>query len=145
LALPPIAAYVHGCFRVSMTNLNILIAEDEALIALHLESMLCDFGCRVIGPVAEVHEILPEARRTRLDGALLDVNLRGQQVFGVLPELMALGVPVVLTSGYNDDTLFPAPFRTLPRLSKPFDEQALRRMCVDTMLKRPSYSAAVTT
>ncbi len=134
LSPPARSALVHAPAPLPLANLNVLIAEDEGLIALNLESMLADLGCEVVGPVADVDDILVAARRMRLHGALLDVNLRGRQVFGVLPELMALRVPIVLTSGYDDATLFPLAFRSLPRLAKPFDERALRRACLDTML-----------
>jgi CheY-like chemotaxis protein len=112
-----------------LTNRRILVAEDEALIAIGIESMLLGFGCEVVGPVSEVREILQVVESERLDGALLDVNLRGRQVFDILPEVLRHKVPVMLTSGYDDATLFPPAFRELPRISKPFDEVTLRRMC----------------
>jgi hypothetical protein len=61
---------------------------------------------------------------------LLDVNLRGEQIFGVLPEAIERGVPLIITSGYADATMFPESFRTVPRIAKPFDPAALRRLCV---------------
>jgi CheY-like chemotaxis protein len=114
---------------VSLENRRILVAEDEALIAIGIETMLQGFGCEVVGPVSEVREILQMIDAEAVDGALLDVNLRGRQVFEVLPELIRRKIPVVLTSGYDDATLFPPAFRDLPRISKPFDEATLRRMC----------------
>lgn len=115
---------------VSLENCRILVAEDEALIAIGIESMLQGFGCEVVGPVAGVQEILQMVDAEPVDGALLDVNLRGHQVFEILPELLRRKIPVMLTSGYDDATLFPPAFRDLPRISKPFDEATLRRMCV---------------
>jgi CheY-like chemotaxis protein len=120
---------------VSLQNRRILVAEDEALIAIGIETMLQGFGCEVVGPVSDVREILQVIEAERVDGALLDVNLRGHQVFEILPELLRRKIPVMLTSGYDDATLFPPAFRNLPRISKPFDEPTLRRMCaalVDT-------------
>lgn len=108
---------------------RILVAEDEALIALELERMLEDFGCDVVGPLANVDDVLQSAQRGGFDGAVLDVNLRGHRIFEVLPALQTLGLPLILTSGYADDTLFPAPFRAMPRLAKPFNERELRRIC----------------
>ncbi|NPU69482.1 MULTISPECIES: hypothetical protein [Bradyrhizobium] len=119
-----------------LDGLRILVAEDEGLIALELETVLKDFGCDVIGPVSRVADVLREAERGSLDGALLDVNLRGEQIFAVLPQLIALGLKIVITSGYDDATLFPPEFRSLPRLAKPFDERALRAMCEATFLPR---------
>lgn len=117
----------------TLANRRILIAEDEGLIALDLEWMLQGFGCAVVGPLAELDDIVAAIRSEPLDGALLDVNLRGREVFEILPEFLSRGIPVVLTSGYDDSTLFPDAFRALPRISKPFDHAMLRRVCAATM------------
>ena len=108
---------------------RILLAEDEGLIALELERILEDFGCEVVGPIASVDEVLEKARSGSFDGALLDVNLRGRQVFEIVPTLQKLGLPLIITSGYDDVTLFPAQFRSMPRVAKPFDQKELRRIC----------------
>jgi DNA-binding response OmpR family regulator len=115
--------------KTELEGLRILVAEDEGLIALELETVLQGFGCEVVGPVSRVGDVLREAERGGLDGALLDVNLRGEQIFAVLPQLIARELKIVITSGYDDETLFPPEFRSLPRLAKPFDERALRAMC----------------
>jgi DNA-binding LytR/AlgR family response regulator len=111
--------------------LRILVVEDEGLIALNLELMLRCFGCEIIGPISEIDGIISAARTYNPDGAFLDVNLRGRKVFDVLPEMMGLGVPCVLSSGYDDPMLFPAAFRDMPRIAKPFDEKELRRACAE--------------
>jgi len=115
---------------------RILIAEDEAMIALDLESVLQDLGCEIIGPVANVEDIAQQCEAHHPDGALLDINLRGKQVFSVLPQLIEQGLPVIITSGYDDVTLIPQVFRGLPRISKPFNQKALRDLCVTVFGKR---------
>jgi len=117
--------------EVLLSQLRILIVEDEGLIALNLELMLRRFGCEVVGLVSEVGDIVDAVKKHHPDGILLDVNLRGRKVFDVLAEVVSLGVPCVLSSGYDDPTQFPAAFRNLPRIAKPFDESALRRVCVE--------------
>jgi DNA-binding NtrC family response regulator len=119
----------NGCTEKPLAGQRILLAEDEALIALEMEKALEDFGCKVVGPVASVEDVLETAERGGFDGALLDVNLRGRQIFEILPKLQMLGLRLIITSGYDDVTLFPAPFRTMPRIAKPFDERELRRVC----------------
>ena len=115
--------------RVPLAGQRILIAEDESLIALELEAILEGFGCTVVGPVSRVDEVLHYGLRGGCDGALLDVNLRGKQIFDILPKLQALGLPFIITSGYDDVTLFPVLFRNLPRIAKPVSETELRRAC----------------
>ncbi len=115
--------------ETGLAGRRILLAEDEALIALQLETFLGDLGCDVISPVANVDEVLEIVERGGFDGALLDINLRGRQIFEILPKLQALGVRLIITSGYNDVTLFPAPFRAVTRIAKPFDERELQKIC----------------
>lgn len=108
---------------------RILLAEDEGLIAIELERMLENFGCDLVGPLSSVDQVLEAAQRGSFDGAILDVNLRGRQIFEIMPKLQELGMPIIIASGYDDVTLFPPPFRAIPRLAKPFDEGELRRIC----------------
>lgn len=116
--------------RTFLMGYRILVAEDEAVIALGLEAALTGFGCEVIGPVARPSDVLKAIESEAIDGALLDINLRGEQIFGVLPAVLARGIPVIITSGYADLTLFPEEFRDLPRVTKPFDLVRLERLCV---------------
>jgi DNA-binding NtrC family response regulator len=114
---------------------RILVAEDESLIALELERILQDFGCEVVGPVANIDDVLENAERGGFDGALLDVNLRGRQIFEILPALQKLHLKLIITSGYDDVTLFPPAFRAVPRIAKPFDERQMRRICESVFAK----------
>jgi DNA-binding NtrC family response regulator len=113
-----------------LTGRKILVVEDESLIALELENTLQDLGCEVIGPISRVDEIADCVESHAFDGALLDINLRGRQVFSALPVFLDRRIPVIITSGYDDSTLFPDAFRHLPRIAKPFDQAALRKLCI---------------
>ncbi len=112
---------------------RILVAEDESILAFELEAER--LGYTVVGPVSRVEEVVRHAVAGECDGALLDVNLRGQQIFEVLPKLQALGLPLIIASGYQDTSLFPLIFRTLPRIAKPVDESELRHVCEQVFSK----------
>lgn len=119
----------------ALNGLRILAAEDEGLVALAIESILTGFGCTVVGPIATVERAVQLAREEPLDGALLDVNLRGSTVFPAADALLARGVPVILSTGYDDVSMFPERFRTLPRVVKPFDEERLGSVMRETFVK----------
>lgn len=127
----------HKSAEKPLAGCRILLAEDEGLIALELERILEEFGCEIVGPLASVDEVLENAQRGNFDGALLDVNLRGRQIFEILPALQKLGLRLVITSGYDDVTLFPAAFRAMPRVAKPFDQKELRRVCEKVFANPP--------
>lgn len=127
---------------VDMGGDRILIAEDESLIAMQLEDVLRDLGFEVVGPVSSVKDVLACVEgEADLSGALLDVNLRGEAVLGVLPRLKERGLPFIITSGYDAASLFPPEFRDVPRVVKPFDEEDLKHLCM-TMFGRPERNVA---
>lgn len=115
---------------VDMSRGRILVAEDESLIAMQLEDVLRDLGFDVVGPVSTVKDVVSCVEAEELGGALLDVNLRGEAVLGVLPRLKDRDLPFIITSGYDAASLFPPEFQDVPRVAKPFDEDELRRLCV---------------
>ena len=80
-----------------------LVVEDEALLALELETGLRELGCEVVGPARNLTEAQRLAEtEPRLAAAVLDVNLGGGElVFTVADALAARGVPYLLATGYG--------------------------------------------
>ena len=71
------------------------------------------------------------ATNEELDGALLDMNLKGKKIFPVANLLADRGIPFAFLSGYGMDSL-PANIKA-PLLPKPFDVDELLAT-VDAML-----------
>ena len=69
----------------------LLVVEDEYLIAADLTASLESLGVKVIGPAASVEEALSlvENNGGRLDGAVLDINLRNERVYPVAADELA--------------------------------------------------------
>jgi CheY-like chemotaxis protein len=98
---------------------RILVVEDETSIAIMLEHSLEALGYIVVGPVSKLSVALELAVSEELDVALLDVTIRGGDVFPVAEILRTRGIPFVLASGYGKWALPPS-LRDAPRLTKPF-------------------------
>jgi len=111
--MPPAAA-------TTPRGLSILVVEDTALVADLLAEELQDYGFSVVGPAARVDQGLALALSTGLDGALLDINLAGENCFPIADALTARGVPFAFLTGYGDAVLPPV-YRAVPRLNKPFE------------------------
>ena len=101
-----------------------LIAEDEALLAMHLEDLLCDFGFQVT-VANSLEAALEQASSGCFDCAVLDVNLNAKHSFPVADLLLARGIP--FATGYGADGV-EARFRGSPVLQKPFSDADLRKL-----------------
>lgn len=111
-----------------LSGRNILIVEDESLVAMLLETILEDMGCAAMGPISNVEEalaFLDTEAASGLDGALLDVNVAGVEVFPVAEALKARGLPFVFSTGYGQNGL-PDAWRGHPTIQKPFTEIAVQ-------------------
>jgi CheY-like chemotaxis protein len=86
----------------ALLGLEILLVEDEGLVAAMLEDMLADFGCILAGTAATVGEALAAVEAaTEIDAAILDVNLGGEKVFPVADILVGRDVPIVFSTAYG--------------------------------------------
>jgi len=100
---------------------RVLLVEDEHIVAAALSRGLRVCGAEVIGPAATVANALALIEATpAIDGALVDINLRGIQAYDVVDALIARRVPTVLTTGYETSDV-PSRYRDVPVLQKPFD------------------------
>jgi CheY-like chemotaxis protein len=105
-----------------------LVVEDEYLVAATMVDALEELGAEAIGPAGTVEDALRliESEGSRLDGAVLDVNLHGVKVFPVARALAAHGVPFIFATGY-DAIAIPEEFGQVPRCEKPVGKALLAK------------------
>jgi CheY-like chemotaxis protein len=109
---------------VGLEEVRVLIIEDDSLVALSLSDLLSDLGCSVVASAGTLPQALDMVGAGGFDFALLDINLRGKEVFPVAELLSAQGVPFAFVSGYGRAGL-PEEFRARPVVSKPFQVDEL--------------------
>jgi DNA-binding NtrC family response regulator len=97
---------------------RILIVEDEALIALDLAETLEQFHAIIVGSVNNVAAARKLILERTIDCAVLDVQLSGETIESLIPELDARQIPRVFTTAYTKEAL-PKAWRTWPSLHKP--------------------------
>lgn len=103
-----------------MSDIRVLIVEDDPFIAMDIESALA----AQLGERAEliVVESLDEARRMaghELSCALLDIDVVGGKTFEVAASLLERGTPFAFVSGSAPHEV-PQPLREVRFLRKPF-------------------------
>lgn len=109
--------------HADLSGRRILIIEDEHLVAEALARALRQSGAVIVGPAATVEQALELTHATSvIDGALLDINLRGVPGYVVADALVARGVPLVFATGYGT-SIIPERYRHIATLQKPFDPE----------------------
>lgn len=110
--------------------MNILICEDNPIIALDLGGMLEDMGHQVCGTVDTSAKGMQECARKKPDLVMVDLNLAdGRTGLELVDKLADLCIPSVIVSGETN---------TLPKttwakaiVSKPFDEALIAQALAD--------------
>ncbi|MFC5578063.1 response regulator [Lysobacter niabensis] len=112
---------------------SVLIVEDETLLALMLEDLLSDIGHHVMH-ADSLPDALALVECEHFDAAILDIDIRGKDVFPVAARLRELHTPFVFVSARHADRLSPE-FSQEQLLAKPYTiaqvQQSLDRMLAD--------------
>ena len=104
---------------------RILVVEDNFHLAFAMASMLEAQGAGILGRVGTVEDALDLiAASEHIDGAVLDINLRGKMVYPVADILRAKNVPMVFMTGYDNCAVEPA-YAEVPRVQKPVTVERL--------------------
>jgi CheY-like chemotaxis protein len=106
---------------------RIFVAEDEFLVALETETVLTQLGCHVVGPANTFAQAEAMARGEAFDAAIVDVNLRGIEIYPVAEVIAARGIPFAFATGFSAEGLAAA-HRARPRLQKPFHDEQMREI-----------------
>jgi DNA-binding response OmpR family regulator len=104
--------------------LRILVVEDEMMVAMLIEDMLIELGYDPVGPFVRVEAALKAARELRIDAAVLDFNLNGENTYPVAWTLRERNVPFIFSTGYGTSILNDS-FMGIPLLQKPFQRDEL--------------------
>ena len=107
---------------------DVLIVEDDPIIALGLEDTILGFGVKTMRSASSVARALEMIADRAPDFALLDVGLVREKSFAIAERLEALKIPFVFVTGYGAADTFPARFADKPKLNKPCSTEALAQV-----------------
>lgn len=118
--------------------IQVMLVEDEALLAILLQKNLQSLGYEVSGPYATGEEAVEEARKNRPDVVLMDIRLAGAlDGIEAAEKIMAMhNTPIIFMTGYSDvetiaraQALNPAAY-----LVKPVSKEYIKSV-IDTLFK----------
>ncbi|UFZ02055.1 response regulator [Bradyrhizobium ontarionense] len=110
--------------RVPELYQDVLVVEDDPIIALGLEDTIADLGIAAVRVASNVATALAMIAERAPEFALLDVGLVREKSFAIAERLTTLGIPFAFSTGYGADRV-PAAFSDRPRLPKPCPTDAL--------------------
>lgn len=119
---------------------NILILEDEALIAVYMARVVEQRGYSVLGPAATVTEVLDILSHQHPDAALLDIDLGGNPSFAAADALAARGIAFAFLTGFGR-AVVPKRFERVAIVEKPAEPETIRRT-IERLLGRETSQTA---
>jgi PAS domain S-box-containing protein len=125
-----------------MAKMQVLVVEDEGVVARDIELMLNELGYEVPAVVATGMNAIEKARKYQPDAILMDIMLRGKmngiEAAGRIHT--ELSIPIIYLSAHTDDETLERAKLTIPYayLVKPFQTEELK-----TALKIALYLADV--
>ena len=113
-----------------MDRAQILVVEDEAIVAMDIQSKLEDLGYSVIASIRSGEEAVQTACQMRPDLILMDINLQGDMdgISAAACIQERNPVPVIYMTAHGDQETLNRAKMTEPMgyIMKPIDEQNLR-------------------
>lgn len=107
-----------------MSELRVLIVEDEAVIAMALEMFLEELGARVVATAGNIQDALNKATTEEFDLAFLDINLNGQKAHVLPGVLERRHKPFAFVTGYGEQGVLEA-HADAPVVTKPFSRASI--------------------
>jgi CheY-like chemotaxis protein len=104
---------------------QILVVEDEPIIAMELQASLEDDGAEVIGPACTLAAALDLATRAQFSAAILDITLGQETVAPVARLLRQRGIPFLFYSGQTKSDPVRREWPDTPALPKPTPPQRI--------------------
>jgi CheY-like chemotaxis protein len=109
---------------------DVLIVEDDPIIALDFEDTILGFGVKMVRTAGSVTRALEIIADRAPDFALLDIGLVREKSFAIAERLDAMEIPFAFVTGYGADIRLPAAFAQKPRLPKPCAADALASVLI---------------
>jgi len=123
-----------------LEGLDVLLVEDQALIAMDTEDVLYTLGARRVRSCPGADNALAAIAKTAPDCAVLDINLGSRTSLIVADSLTTQGIPFIFVTGYSDSMMTPERFLDVPVVSKPVNQQALVKQLIAVRAARSGHN-----
>ncbi len=113
----------------SLKTRRVMIVEDDPVVAMVVEDTLRAMGLETLVNLSLL-DGLNELETSDIDGAFIDMGLRGESAHPIVLDLVTRGIPVVVMSG-KDQPELRAEFPQVRIVLKPLSVQALEQITLE--------------
>lgn len=110
--------------RDILSGLDVLLVEDEFMIAVDAQDILGALGARSVLVASTYAQAEQRITQDRFDIAVLDVNIHGVMSFPLSEKLRERGIPFLFATGYNLNDRDGSETRIC--VFKPYDQERMR-------------------
>ena len=130
---------------------RVLVVEDDAIVAMHLERVVRQLGYEVLDIIAAGEDAIQKADQLRPDIILMDIRLRGEMtgIEAAIQIHLTNDIPIVFLTAYADEPILqrvkfsnPYAYLTKPVRDKELQasiEVAIYKHQADRKLKHLNY------
>ena len=86
--------------KAPLTGIKLLVAEDDAVIAMDYAAMLCSAGAEVVATTRTAADAITQLQQHRVDAAIVDFVLADANSSALQAILTQKHIPFVVISGY---------------------------------------------
>jgi CheY-like chemotaxis protein len=125
-------AEVNDLSKRQLSNCKVLVVEDEMMIAMLIEDMLDEFGCKLVGSATSISRALDLIGKEQVEVAILDLNLDGQDTYAIADALRQNNVPFIFATGHGSAGLR-QDYGNRSVLQKPFQARDLETALMEAL------------
>jgi light-regulated signal transduction histidine kinase (bacteriophytochrome)/CheY-like chemotaxis protein len=118
-----------------LAGFNVLILEDNLIVALEAEDLLLSLGAASVVAVSTIAAATKVRETTSIDFAMLDINLGFENSLGFAASLRATKTPFLFASGYGEQKKVGESILAELTVSKPYDREALQSAIALTLAR----------
>jgi CheY-like chemotaxis protein len=123
---------------------SVLIVEDEMIVAMLMEDLMRELGVRDVHICTDTASALDSIAQGKIDFAILDMQVQDGTTVPVADLLAERAIPFIFSSGSDVDAL-PSEHASRPMIGKPFHDDDLKLVVLDTWTLARSTGASGTT
>ncbi|MCI9868107.1 GAF domain-containing protein [Rhizobium skierniewicense] len=118
-----------------LSAMNVLLLEDNMIIALEAEDMLRELGAASVSVASTIDEASRYVADQRFHFAMLDINVGRGTSFDLATKLETAAIPFVFATGYGDQFAFNEGAAQHVVIQKPYERDHLARAVLQSFQK----------